>query len=189
MHINFIRTPSFQLSLKAAVVGFILAAAHGAHAVDSMSAEFATGNKTDMVRVGAQWKWKQQWWQSNGTHIGGYWDLTLAHWRGDQFKNRPGTTQAMTDVGITPVLRLQKDSLTGPYAELGIGIHYLSDHYDNNERQLSTRFQFGDHLGIGYVFQNEVDLSLRIQHFSNGSVKQPNDGVNFAVVRISYPFD
>jgi hypothetical protein len=175
---------------KTAAIGFILAATHcAAHAVDSASLEIASGNKTDMARVGVQWKWARQFWQSNGTHIGGYWDLSLAQWRGRQFQNRPGSTQNITDIGFTPVFRWQKDSLKGLYAEAGIGVHYLSDLYDNNDRQLSTRFEFGDHIGIGYVFRNNVDIGLRFQHFSNGSIKEPNDGVNFAVVRVSYSFD
>jgi len=63
----------------------------------------------------------------------------------------------------------------------------LSELYDNNDRKLSTAFQFGDHVGIGYVFQNNLDLGLKVQHFSNGSIKQPNQGINFGVVRVSYP--
>jgi hypothetical protein len=174
---------------KAVAAGCLLAGLHiESYAIDSASAEFATGNKTQMARVGAQWKWDRQWLQSNGTHIGGYWDLTLAQWRGTQFQNVSGRKQNITSIGITPVFRFQRDTLKGPYAEAGIGIHYLSDLYNNNDRQLSTRFEFGDHLGIGYVFRNNLDVGLKIQHFSNGGIKQPNGGVNFAVVRVSYPF-
>jgi lipid A 3-O-deacylase len=156
-------------------------------AVDSASAEFATGNRTQILRFGAQWKWERKWWQSNGSHVGGYWDLTLAQWRGDRFRNT-GDTQNISDIGITPVLRLQSDSMKGWYGEAGIGAHYLSELYDNNQRRLSTRFQFGDHLGVGYVFQNNLDLGLKFQHFSNGGIKQPNSGVNFGIVRLTYPF-
>lgn len=156
-------------------------------AADSASIEFGTGDKTKMVRLGAQWKWDSKWWQSNGTHIGGYWDFTLAQWRGNRFRNVPGNRQDITAVGITPVFRWQNDSLKGFYAEAGIGAHLLSELYDNNDQQLSTRYQFGDHIGVGYVFSNNVDVSLKIQHFSNASIKKPNDGVNFAVVRVSFP--
>jgi lipid A 3-O-deacylase len=173
----------------ALAVGCILAALSPASvAADSLSVEFGAGDKTKMVRVGAQWKWDRTWWHSNGTHIGGYWDLTVAQWRGNRFRNIPGSTQNISAVGITPVFRLQNDSLKGLYAEAGIGAHLLSELYDNNDKQLSTRFQFGDHVGVGYVFSNNADLSLKIQHFSNGSIKKPNDGVNFAVVRLSFPF-
>lgn len=152
------------------------------YAVDSASFEAATGNKTQMVRFGAQWKWANKWLQSNDTHVGGYWDLTLAQWRGTQYQNRPDTTQNITDIGITPVFRFQRDSKTGFYAEAAVGAHLLSEVYDNNGRTFSTAFQFGDHIGIGYVFSNKLDLSLKMQHFSNGAIKKPNPGVNFAVL-------
>lgn len=157
-------------------------------AADSISVEAGSGNKTDMVRFGAQWNWANTWWQSNDTHIGGYWDLTLAQWRGTRYQNRPDATQNITDIGITPVFRFQRDSKTGPYAEAGIGIHLLSQVYDNNGRTLSTAFEFGDHIGLGYVFANNFDLGLKIQHFSNGGIKQPNHGVNFAVLSAKMVF-
>lgn len=91
-------------------------------------------------------------------------------------------------MGITPVLRYQRHDKRGWYAELGIGLHLLSDHYNNNGRALSTHFQFGDHLGAGYVFSGGMEIGLSFQHFSNASIKQPNDGVNFAIVRLAYPF-
>jgi lipid A 3-O-deacylase len=158
------------------------------HAVDSASIEFGTGDKTKMVRVGAQWKWDKQWWQSNGTNIGGYWDATLAQWRSNRFQNIPGNSQNITIIGITPVFRFQNDSQKGFYAEAGIGAHLLSELYDNAGRKLSTRFQFGDHVGVGYVFGNNFDLGLKIQHFSNGSIKKPNSGVDFAVIQIRHQF-
>lgn len=171
-----------------AVAALLTCITSASQAVDSVSLEFATGDNTKMARVGAQWKWDNQWWKSNGTHIGGYWDATLAQWRGNRFQNIPGNTQDITAIGITPVFRFQNDSQKGFYAEAAIGVHLLSELYDNGGRKLSTRFQFGDHLGFGYVFQNNLDLGLKIQHFSNGGIKKPNSGVDFAVVRIKYQF-
>lgn len=159
-----------------------------ASAIDSASLEYGHGRKVDLVRAGVQWQWEKQWWQSNGTHIGGYWDLTLARWRASQFRNIPGNSKQIYDLGLTPVFRFQSDAKTGLYAELGIGIHYLNKLYDNNGNRLSTRFQFGDHLGVGYVFRNNLDIGLKVQHFSNGSIKKPNDGEDFIVLRVSYPF-
>jgi len=176
--------------LRCSLYGWIglLAFSGSCFGADSVSAEVGTGTRTKMVRLGAQWGWTSQWWRSNGTHIGGYWDLSIAHWRGTRFQNVPGQTQHINTLGITPVFRLQNDSLRGLYAEAGIGAHILSALYDNNGKRLSTRFQFGDHIGVGYVFADGLDLALKIQHFSNGGIKKPNNGVNFAIVRVSYPF-
>jgi len=173
----------------AIVVGSLLAGMQvPAQAVDSVSLELAQGNKTNVARIGAQWEWSSKWWQSNGTHIGGYWDLDLSQWRATRFRNMPDTTQNITEIGLTPVFRFQRDDKKGFYGELGIGAHYLSGIYNNNGKQLSTHFQFGEHLGLGYVFADALELGLRLQHFSNGGVREPNDGVNFVVLRARYRF-
>lgn len=158
-------------------------------AADSASVEFGSGNKTDMTRIALQWQWERRWGKSSKMHLTGYWDLNLGYWRGQRYRGIEGQRQNLTVLGITPVFRLQQNTLHGFYGEAGIGVNHLSGYYDNNDRQLSTQFQFGDHIGIGYVFRNRLDLSYRFQHFSNGSIRRPNDGVNFSIIRLSYPFD
>lgn len=157
-------------------------------AFDGASIEVGSASHLRMVRVGVQWKWSKRWWQSDGVHLGGYWDATLAHWLGDHHKSLAGIEQEITAIGITPVFRLQRDSGKGLYGEAGIGLHWLSDLYDNAGRRLSTRMQFGDHIAIGYILRNNLDLKLKLQHFSNGSIRQPNDGVNFVIVSASMVF-
>ncbi|HJV84865.1 MAG TPA: acyloxyacyl hydrolase [Noviherbaspirillum sp.] len=156
------------------------------HAVDGTSLEYGEGNKTKLVRAGAQWNWSHKWWESNGTHIGGYWDLSLARWHASRYKGIPGNTQNITVLGLTPVFRLQGNNGKGFYLEGGIGANLFSELYNNNDRRLSTSFQFGDHLGAGYVFSNNLDLGLKAQHFSNGGIKNPNSGVNFVILRVEY---
>jgi lipid A 3-O-deacylase len=156
------------------------------YAADGVSAAFATGNSTQMARIGMQWKWDGRWWQYSDSHISGYWDGTVAYWRADRYRNLD-QNQNIADIGLTPVFRWQADSLKGWYGEAGIGVHLLSELYDNAGRRLSTAFEFGDHVGIGYVFGNGADVGMLFQHFSNGSIKQPNNGVNFAMVRFSFP--
>jgi lipid A 3-O-deacylase len=159
-----------------------------AQAFDSASIEVGTGNRTLLTRLGLQSKWENRWWQSNGTHIGGYWDASLMYWRSNRYQGIAGVHQNIGAIGITPVFRFQADTLKGSYAEAAVGAHYFSDIYENNGRRFSTKFQFGDHIGVGYVFANGVDLSLKIQHFSNGGIKRPNNGANFISVGTSYSF-
>jgi len=162
-------------------VGFSLAST-AVHAADSASLEYGTGNKSQFVRGGLQWQWDKQWFQSNGTHIGGYWDATLMALRENNYRGT-NNTKNLADIGITPVFRWQRDDRQGIYAEVGIGAHYMSSIYDNNNRSFSTNFQFGDHIGIGYVARG-WDIALKIQHFSNGGIKHPNPGANFLVLKI-----
>jgi lipid A 3-O-deacylase len=158
------------------------------HAVDEWSLETGYGNKTALVRLGASWDWERRWLSAGEYHLGGYWQGTLAHWRAKRYGNAQADQEDLIAVGITPVLRYQRHDERGWYAELGIGLHLLSDDYNNNGRELSTHFQFGDHIGVGYVFSRGMEIGLSYQHFSNGSIKQPNDGVNFVIVRLAYPF-
>src|SRR4051812_38943296 len=83
--------------------------------VSSASLEVGTGNKTQMVRVGVQSNWDVRWFQSNGTHLSGYWDASLAQWRGNQYQDVAGATQNITDIGFTPVFRFENDSKRGFY--------------------------------------------------------------------------
>ena len=53
---------------------------------------------------------------------------------------------------------------------------------------MSTAFEFADHIGLGYVFNNKFDLGLRVQHYSNAGIKKPNNGENFVVLRGAYRF-
>ncbi len=184
-----------KTSWKTLVVGIAFASlSASACAVDSMSVEVGTASKLRVVRVAAQWDWDARWFESNGNHIGGHWDLSLAQWRGTRYRNIPDARQDITTIGFTPVFRWQQDNKKGFYVEGGIGIHLFSETYNNDvksngvSRRLSTAFQFGDHLGLGYVFNNELDIGLRVQHFSNGGIKKPNDGLNMAVMRVSYRF-
>lgn len=157
-------------------------------AADSLSLEISSGNSTRLVRIGAQWKWDRYWQLSEGQRIEGYWDLTLGGWRGDKHGNTDGRTQSLIDLGITPVFRWYGASGIGVYGEGGIGAHLLSEHYDNNGHQLSTNLQFATHISVGYAWKSGLDVGLKIQHLSNGGIRQPNSGVNFAGVRIAYPF-
>lgn len=170
---------------KVLAAGIILSGVHiCSYAVDSGSFEFGSGNFTQMIRIGAQWDWQQKWFEREDSFLGGYWDLTAAGWHGTRYRNIPGNIQNIVDLGITPVFRFQRHGGIGPYFEAAIGAHLLSGQYDNNGRNLSTRFQFGDSLGIGYQFLGGWDAGLKIQHFSNGGIKEPNFGINFVVLRV-----
>lgn len=157
-------------------------------AADGISIETGTGGNVDLARVGVQWDWDKQWFKSDGSYIGGYWDITAQQWHEKRYQDVPGARRTISSIGITPVFRYQNTNKQGFYAEAGIGAHLFSHLYDNDGRQESTAFLFGDHLGIGYVFTNGVDLGLKLQHFSNGGIKEPNDGVNFVVLKLGYHF-
>ena len=168
------------------VAAGLAAAAAPAAAVDGIAVEYGQGDGADMGRVGIQWDWKSRWFEGSSWHVGGYWDLAFGYWRRDA---GPGQNDELVEVGLTPVLRIQGNDLRGPYAELGIGFHLLSK-TSLGDKQFSTMFQFGDHLGVGYRFgaKGAFDVAYRYQHLSNADIKKPNGGINFHQVRVQYRF-
>lgn len=158
--------------------------------IDGVYGEFGTASKVRMGRVGVTKDWNENWswFNSNGRHLTGYWDASMGYWELRQYKNVPGDKSHIVDIGFTPVLRYENTNKLGLYGEIGIGAHLMSHHYDNNDDGLSTAFQFGDHIGVGYVFNKNWEVAVKFQHFSNGSIKKPNSGVDYGVVKLAYRF-
>ena len=160
-----------------------------AFAVDGMSVEYGNGDAADMARVGAFWDWNKQWLTDGDWLLTGSWEASLGSWRG---KSAVGNNQTITDMGITPVFRLQQKNQGGvaPYAEAAIGFHLITPAFIYADRKFGSSFQFGDHVGAGVRFgdHQRFDLGYRFQHLSNGSIKEPNQGINFNQVRFAYHF-
>lgn len=155
--------------------------------VDSASFEVGTNPQQRMFRVAVQKDWEQRWFAGGGRHLSGYWETNLALWRLNAYRNVPGQKKNIAVIGFTPVLRYQNDSKLGLYGELGIGVNLLSTLYKNEDKELSTAFQFGDHVGVGYTTA-KWDFGLRFQHYSNASIKSPNAGANWIVAKAAYRF-
>jgi lipid A 3-O-deacylase len=160
-----------------------LAVAAPAHAVDGAALEIGRGDeRSELLRASVQWQWQRRWFNGSGWHLGGYWDASVGAWT---------TDKTLIDFGLTPVFRLQRSASSGPYLEAAIGFHLLSDLSVTRTRIFGSSFQFGDHFAAGWRFgeRGRYDLSVRIQHLSNGGIKKPNPGINFALLRFAWEFD
>ncbi len=148
----------------------------------------ANANVT-LLRVGAQWTWEKRWFEHGNWHLGGYWDLQADYWDND---SRNATNSDLWDVAITPMFRVQQNSRSAfsPYGEIGVGAHLLSQTSVSTQRHFTTSFQFGSQAGVGARFgpKNAFDLGYRFQHISNAGIKEPNNGINFHVLRLGYWF-
>jgi len=154
---------------------------------DSASIEFGSNPEQRMVRLAVQNDWDQRWFARNGYHLSGYWETNVALWRLSAYQNVPGRKKNIAVVGFTPVFRYQSDSKLGLYGEIGVGVNLFSKLYKNEDKELSTAFQFGDHIGVGYTTA-KWDYSLKFQHYSNASIKSPNAGANWIVAKAAYRF-
>src|SRR5574337_1277544 len=70
------------------------------------------------------------------------------------------------------------------FVEGGIGATLFSQtHFA--DRAISTAFQFGDMVGVGYQLTPDLRVSLRLAHFSNADIKRPNPGLNVLQVSLT----
>lgn len=152
-----------------------------------MQAGGASG--TQSLAVGLSWDWDARWTLGPG-ELHPYFELTLSQWRYDA--PAPGDKDHLTQLALTPVLRWRAAGGTSPwFVEAGVGLSFTSSLYHSSDRQFSTSFNFGSHLGVGRNFgaRQEHEVALRVEHFSNAGIKHPNPGQNFAQLRYSYRFE
>lgn len=180
----------FGTALGAWTTSILLSFAGPAAAVDGISFEAGSGSvSTDAWRAGLQWRWDRRWFEDRAWSLGGYWELQLGQW------SAPAGT--ITDVSLTPVFRLEPSRAPGQasghsyYIEAAIGFHLLSGRRVSSRRKFSTRFQFGDHVGVGVRFgeRRRHDLGVRLQHLSNANIDTPNPGINFVLLRYQLHLD
>lgn len=156
-------------------------------AVHRVFLEPGAGREGDLIRIGAQWELGKKWFTDGKWHLGALLEVDLGSWRPELGDD------GLHEIGFTPVFRLapswpSSGGLT-PFFEAAVGAHLLSN-VRFNDRNLSTSFQFGSHIGAGVFFGHDRRFSLvyRYQHLSNASIRQPNPGIEFHLVQLGYRF-
>ncbi len=182
-----IKAPRLALSLVAAA---LLAAVAPAQAEGwTPTSIFVQGGAgaDDIYSVsgGVVWPWD---WKSSGGGWTGYTELLVGVW------NAPAVgvgRDSFAHVALSPIFRYHFDSGKSPvFFEGGIGLSLTSPKYITKKKTFSTQFNFADTLGMGYSFGPNwnQDVTLRLQHISNASIKKPNPGEEFLQLRYTWKF-
>jgi hypothetical protein len=152
---------------------------------DKAFAQIGAAEDARMAVVGATWEVPalRGFALGNGS---GYVEASFGRWVSD-VNDGSRSSAWVTQVGITPVLRWHPFDSPRWFTEAGIGVNVLAPIYRSTDKRFSTVFNFGDHVGIGVQFGEgfRQELSLRLQHFSNAGIKDPNPGENFLQLRYS----
>ena len=147
-----------------------------------------TTGTTHGLTAGATWDWARHWPLGSG-RVTGYWEASASEWSYPSADGR--RTAWLGQVGLVPVFRYRPDDGASPwFFEAGVGLTLTTSLYETDRKRFSTSFNFGDHLAAGRNFgqHSEHELSLRVQHFSNGGIKRPNPGETFFQLRYAYRF-
>ena len=143
---------------------------------------------SDAATLGVTIPWKNWNYALGSGLVTGYWDVWGSRWSGDY----QGSSRSNWVVGAKPTFRWRPAQGQSPwFLEAGIGVSYATNHrYVTDHKDFSTRFNFASHIGVGYLFgeQQRNELSLRLEHYSNAGIKEPNPGENFLQLRFARHF-
>ena len=179
------RHPTWAALLAAAMAA--PAAAQGLRPASFFGQIGLAEHGTNSATAGVAWPWSWRT-QLAGAELGGQTEAYVSLWNADDFG---GGRQSFVQLGVVPVFRLRFDGgRSNWFLEGGIGITWMNRRYRTPDTQFSTTGNFHDMLGVGYSFgaQREQELSLRLVHFSNASIKKPNPGIEFLQLRYGRRF-
>ena len=159
-----------------------VADALGALVPASIFVQAGAADHVDTVSLGAIWPlpWQRDVsFERLATSI----EASLGQW---QTHGQRHDTRPFAQFGFTPSLRFYPDALGGNwFGEAGIGANVIAPAYHTDGKRFSTAFNFGDHVAIGREFGtgHRQEIALRVEHFSNAGIDQPNPGENFVQLR------
>jgi len=137
--------------------------------------------KFDIYRLGLQRDFDRILLVGEHVALSGYFEASVNYW--------DARDTEIYALAFSPVFVLywgEEEGSFRPYLEVGIGAALLSD-TTLAGRDLSTTFQFENRFGAG-IRLDRLDFHIRYMHYSNGSVKQPNHGVDAFVLGLVISF-
>lgn len=142
-----------------------------ANAVDLSAAIGSTSQGGLTARTALGFNWDRAWLQSSVGKVTGYWDLGYTYWQaGDQAGGRH-------TISLSPVFMYEfGQGNIKPFLEAGIGISVFSG-TNAGDQKMSTAFNFEDRIGAGLKIGDTQKVGIRAIHYSNGGIKEPNDGI------------
>ncbi|QKZ03096.1 acyloxyacyl hydrolase [Pseudomonas eucalypticola] len=142
-----------------------------AHALDGSVSVGTTGDGGMVYRLGLQSDWDKSWLQSSTGRLTGYWDGGYTYWGSSSHGPSNNT------LSFAPVFRYEFDGgSVKPFVEAGIGVAFFSS-LEVGDNKLGTSFNFEDRVGFGLRFAGNQEVSVRGIHYSNGGIREPNDGI------------
>ena len=136
----------------------------------------------DIFRLGVQKQFSSRWFETGMGFLSGYFELSYNLWK--------KSGERTHGVALSPVFAYYFD--TGgsrdisPYVEGGIGAAYIDD-YKIAGRNLSSNLQFEDRISLGVRIKS-MDIKLGYMHYSNGSLRLPNDGIDIWMGTVTWRF-
>lgn len=184
-------TANLSRACVAGALATYCALAHAADwAPDAFTIKSGAGDShAAMVGSGLRWDW-DFWRMRKKSELTAHTELMLNEWRAER-PDRSGD-RTYTQVVILPSLRMRMDRGASPwFLDFGIGLSWMDHRFETPDRHCSTEWNFYDVLGVGYTLggpQGKDEIDVRLVHFSNAGIRNPNPGLDFLQLRYSHGF-
>jgi hypothetical protein len=137
------------------------------------------------LKVGFRWHPEEVVWHLAGAEVTHYYLFAYNYWQSTIEDGQEGVVNGLE---VIPVFRLNWSYNNWiSFAETSVGASVLSEN-QVNDRKLSTNFQFSNSLAFGGYFTPQASWSLQLQHYSNNSIKLPNNGINFYNLNFAFRY-
>lgn len=167
------------------IIMIILALSFALVASDEYGVSINVGKSgsIESYRVGLQKNFNKILYSNETISLNGFHELGIGTLRGHNGDH-------IDLISYSPVFTLNfnrfNSSTIKPYIDGAIGVSAIS-RKTINSKDLSSTFQFEDRVSLGLSLDN-INLYIRLIHYSNGGIKEPNDGINIVNLGIDYKF-
>ena len=120
-----------------------------------------------------------------GTNFKHYYHVAYNYWQSLNINGQEGVNNVLE---LSPIFRYSfNDNAWLSFVETSAGISLFA-RTELNDRKFSTHFQFSNMLALGGYITEKASWNIQLQHYSNNSIKLPNNGINFYNFGISYRY-
>lgn len=143
----------------------------GAQAAELSGAIGATSQGGLTARAAVGFGWDKSWFETSTGRLTGYWDAGYTYWEAGD------ASGGAHSLSFAPVFVYEFGSGdVKPFVEAGIGVAMFSG-TSAGDQEFGSAFNFEDRIGAGLKFGDSQKVGVRAIHYSNASIKQPNDGI------------
>ena len=161
------------LRQRAAAVLFIAAAlTTPVKAAEVMLAPGVTSDGQTTANVSLAFDWNRSWFESETGQLSGYWNVAYTWWEAGRFASDEQS------ISISPVF-VYRFNAEGwrPFVEAGIGAAWFTRDRVG-DKNLGSRAHFEDRFAVGAQLSDRDAIRLRVIHYSNAGLEDPNEGIN-----------
>lgn len=147
----------------------------------------ALAHDASALTLGLRRPWAQRLGPTRGVRWSGATDWSLVRGWLPALKSQMRRRE-FTQLLVVPVLRWELSEVPSPwFVEAGLGLSLLDRRYQLRQTPQSSRWNFEEVLAVGYRVGPGHEVSLRLSHFSNASLRRPNPGGERLMVRWTVP--